>query len=550
MLPCPYTMATDATQQVWDSVAALNSTITDHVASVVPKSLHDISSMQVVFTVLALAVSLLAMEQVVYRVKKGGLPGPAWSIPLIGKFADSLHPTLEKYQEAWNSGSLSATSVFNIFIVIASSTEYTRKILNSPMHAEPCLVASAKKVLCHDNWVFLNGKAHVDYRKGLNTLFTSRALGIYLPIQEAIYKKHFHLWTASPKSEAEPFMLPLRHLNLETSLRVFCGSYISEQGAKQISDEYWLITMALELVNFPFALPGTKVYRAIQARKNAMKWFEHTAAESKKRMALGEEVTCLTDAWIRAMIDAREDRNNEDLGAEQRRVLVRDFSNREIGMVLLSFLFASQDAMSSGLTYLFQHLADHPEILRKVREEQYAIRNNDVEAPVTMDTVEKMTYTRAVVKESLRLKPPVLMVPYLARQAFPISKDYTAPKGSMVIPSFWNSLHDPAAYPSPDEFLPERWLEGPDSPAAKNPKNYLVFGNGPHNCIGKEYAMQHLVTVIGAASVLMNWEHKRTDLSEKVMIIATIYPTDGACLKFSRRPAPPMDAPAAVAAAM
>ena len=184
---------------------------------------------------------------------------------------------------------------------------------------------------------------------------------------------------------------------------MFCGNYISEQGAKQISDEYWLITMALELVNFPFALPGTKVYRAIQARKNAMKWFEHTAAESKKRMALGEEVTCLTDAWIRAMIDAREDRNNEDLGAEQRRVLVRDFSNREIGMVLLSFLFASQDAMSSGLTYLFQHLADHPEILRKVREEQYAIRNNDVEAPVTMDTVEKMTYTRAVVKESLRL---------------------------------------------------------------------------------------------------------------------------------------------------
>ena len=76
-------MATDATQQVWDSVAALNSTITDHVASVVPKGLHDISGTQVVFTVLALAVSLLAMEQVVYRVKKGGLPGPAWTLSLI-----------------------------------------------------------------------------------------------------------------------------------------------------------------------------------------------------------------------------------------------------------------------------------------------------------------------------------------------------------------------------------------------------------------------------------------------------------------------------------
>ena len=116
-------------------------------------------------------------DRVVYRRKKGGLPGPTWTIPVIGKFADSLRPSLEKYQEGWNSGALSVASVFHIFIVIASSTDYSRKILNSPTYAEPCLVASAKKVLSPDNWVFLNGKQHVDYRKGLNSLFTSRALG-------------------------------------------------------------------------------------------------------------------------------------------------------------------------------------------------------------------------------------------------------------------------------------------------------------------------------------------------------------------------------------
>src|ERR1700761_7586496 len=38
------------------------------------------------------------------------------------------------------------------FIVMASSNEYTRKILNSPNHAEPCLVNSAKSILCPDNW--------------------------------------------------------------------------------------------------------------------------------------------------------------------------------------------------------------------------------------------------------------------------------------------------------------------------------------------------------------------------------------------------------------
>lgn len=51
-----------------------------------------------------------------------------------------------------------------------------RKILNSPNHAGPCLVMSAKKVLLPENWVFLHGKVHADYRKALNVLFTRQAL--------------------------------------------------------------------------------------------------------------------------------------------------------------------------------------------------------------------------------------------------------------------------------------------------------------------------------------------------------------------------------------
>jgi C-22 sterol desaturase len=66
------------------------------------------------------------------------------------------------------------------FIVLGSTNEMARKILNSPNHAEPCLVYSAAKVLLKENWVFLHGKAHADYRKALNVLFTKKALS-YVP---------------------------------------------------------------------------------------------------------------------------------------------------------------------------------------------------------------------------------------------------------------------------------------------------------------------------------------------------------------------------------
>ncbi|OBZ78933.1 hypothetical protein A0H81_00323 [Grifola frondosa] len=481
------------------------------------------SSTTWVYTTAAIVLALLALEQSVYRYKKRHLPGDKWTIPIIGKFADSMKPTMEGYMKQWNSGALSAISVFNIFIVMASSNEFSRRILNSPTHAEPCLVHSAKQILLPENWVFLTGKVHVEYRRVLNSLFTRKALGIYANIQDAIARKHLAKWLAVAAADPspKPIMMTARDMNMETSLRVFCGQHIDDAAAAEIGEKYWSITLALELVNFPLALPGTKVYRAIQARKIAMRHLELAAHRSKKAMAAGAEPECMLDQWVHDLADP----------AYKGR---KDFSDLEMAMVVFSFLFASQDAMSSGLIYGFQHLADRPEMLAKVREEQERVRGGDVERPVTLEMLEDMPYLRAFVRESLRVKPPVTMVPYKTTKAFPISEDYTVPANSMVIPSFYNSLHDPEVFPEPDDLIPERWLD-PNGSANQNPRNYLVFGSGPHKCIGIEYALMNIALVLADAAVLMDWEHVRTEESEKVQIIATLFPQDGCLMKFTPR---------------
>ncbi|TFK76724.1 cytochrome P450 sterol C22-desaturase [Pluteus cervinus] len=477
------------------------------------------------FTTLALVVGLLALEQSVYRYKKRHLPGATWTIPVIGKFADSMKPTMTGYKKQWDSGALSAISVFNIFIVMASSNEFSRKILNSPTYAEPCLVHSAKQILMSDNWlvVFLTGKGHVDYRRGLNILFTKKALGIYFGIQEQIARKHLARWlaVAAKDPSSQPIMMTARHMNMDTSLRVFCGNHIPEHAALEINDKYWAITQSLELVNFPLAFPGTKVWKACQARKVAMYWLELAASRSKAAMATGAEPECMLEQWVRILSDPSYKGK-------------RDFSDREMAMVVFSFLFASQDAMSSGLIYGFQHLADHPEIMAKVVEEQERVRQGNWESPLTLETLEQMTYLNAVVRESMRVKPPVTMVPYRATKAFPITDNYTVPANSMVIPSFFNSLHDPEVYPEPEAFKPERWLDA-QGPANQNPKNYLVFGAGPHRCIGLEYANMNIALVLATAVSMMRWEHEITPLSNEVEIIATLFPKDGCRLKLTPR---------------
>ena len=139
-----------------------------------------------------------------------------------------------------------------------------------------------------------------------------------------------------------------------------------------------------------------------------------------------------------------------------------------------------------------------------------------------MDQLESMTYTRAVVRELLRWRPPVIMVPYQVKKAFPVTEGYTAPKGAMVIPTTWPALHDPDVYDKPDEFDPDRYYLG--DAEEKGSKNYLVFGTGPHYCIGQHYAQLNLALCLGKASIMLDWKHHATPLSEEISIFATIFP--------------------------
>lgn len=312
-----------------------------------------------------------------------------------------------------------------------------RKVFNSPAYVKPCVVDVAHKLLGADNWVFLDGKAHADFRKGLNGLFTRKALEIYLPGQQDVYDEYIERFAQIGQDaglKPVPFMPIFRELMCAVSCRTFVGHYISDATIKKIADDYYNITAALELVNFPIIIPFTKTWYGKKAADMVLAEFAKCAAKSKVRMAAGGEATCIMDAWIKSMIESAEYRKREESslpmdGIAKPSPFLRDFTDYEISQTLFTFLFASQDATSSAATWLFQTLAQRPEVLDKIREENLRVRNGDRNQRLNMDTLESMSYSRAVVKELLRYRPPVLMVPYLAKKPFPITDTYTVPKG-------------------------------------------------------------------------------------------------------------------------
>lgn len=486
---------------------------------------HSLSWLQVLIT---LIVGILTYDQVMYQIRKGSIVGPKLKFwPIIGPFLESLDPKFEEYLGKWNSGPLSCVSIFHKFVIIASTRELARKILQSPRYVKPCVVDVAVKILRPTNWVFMDGKEHVDYRKSLNGLFTTKALEIYLPVMEKYMDKYLEKFCSyeNPKE----FFPEFRELLCALSLRTFCGDFITEEQIKLIADNYFRITAALELVNFPIIIPYTKTWYGKKIADDTMNIFAACAAQAKVYInEKGREPTCVMDEWIYLMKQAREN-HSEDPNSK---LLIRDFTNKEISEAIFTFLFASQDASSSLACWLFQIVADRPDVVSKIRKEQLSVRDYNPAKPLTLDLIQEMKFTNNVVMESLRYRPPVLMVPYVVKQPFPVTEDYTAPKGSMIIPTLYPALHDPEVYPDPDNFVPERW-ENPTSDMTK--RSWLVFGTGPHVCLGQQYVMMMFTGMLGKFLMNANIKHHVTPLSEEIKVFATIFPKDDLILEWEKR---------------
>ncbi|XBW36975.1 hypothetical protein QEN19_002555 [Hanseniaspora menglaensis] len=507
-----------------DTIVSAPYTTFEHAANF----LQTISTWKLILTLILIG---LVYDQVSYQQKKGSIAGPKYKVwPIIGPFLESLDPKFEEYKAKWDSGDLSCVSIFHKFVIIASSRDLSRKIFQSSKFVKPCVVDVAIKILRPSNWVFLDGKDHTDYRRSLNGLFTQQALSKYLPSQEDVmdkYIEHFVEFSKKNDFKSQVFFHEMREIMCALSLKAFCGDYITEDQIRKVADDYYLVTAALELVNFPIIIPYTKTWYGKRVADMTMKIFEGCAQMAKEHIANGGDSICVLDSWCKLIHDSKSS-NSEDA-----KLYHREFTNREMSEAIFTFLFASQDASSSLACWLFQIVADRPDVLSKIREEQLAVRNGNPEERLTLDLIDKMEYTTMVVKETLRYRPPVIMVPYVVKKDFAVTPTYTAPKGSMLIPTLYPALHDPEVYEQPDEFIPERWVEG--SKASEGKKNWLVFGTGPHVCLGQKYVMMTFAGLIGKFAMNTNWEHDVTPLSETIKVFATIFPKDDLLLTFTKR---------------
>lgn len=165
-------------------------------------------------------------------------------------------------------------------------------------------------------------------------------------------------------------------------------------------------------------------------------------------------------------------------------------SDREVRDQVMTFMLAGYETTACALAWTWYLLLRNPQVNRSVREEVDRVLAGK---EPTLDAVRALEYTSMAVDESLRLFPPVWMIP---RKSIGSDRfgDYPIPPNTDVLispyvmhrhPSFW----DNAELFDPTRFLPERTVE-------RLPYTYIPFGAGPRFCVGAGLSKIEILLVI------------------------------------------------------
>ncbi|KAL8999953.1 MAG: hypothetical protein Q9169_001359 [Polycauliona sp. 2 TL-2023] len=236
---------------------------------------------------------------------------------------------------------------------------------------------------------------------------------------------------------------------------------------------------------------------------NPMKWFAYRANTKIMNRYLGEllqqrfthrqQEDRVNTKRSKPIIDLALDTYLQETGQSGGSTLPAQFKRSAIDQ-FKTFLFAGHDTTSSTACYIVHLLSKHPAALEKVCHEHDEVYGSDTSTTaetITNDphSLNRLPYTLAVLKEVLRLYPPVSSV----RKGDPnISIQFDGMEyptdGFMVWPVSHGMHRQSNLWPDAEKFIPERFLAKEGDPLFPPKGAWRPFEYGPRNCVGQELA--------------------------------------------------------------
>jgi len=229
--------------------------------------------------------------------------------------------------------------------------------------------------------------------------------------------------------------------------------------------------VALSILGAPAWTPHPGKLRAARGRRYLDAELARTVAERRRRGASGNDLLTL----LIAAVDAESDRS---------------LSDRDIIDNLQTFIAAGHETTALALTWTPYLLALYPEAEARVAAEIAEVSGG---GPVQPEHIARLSYTRQVLLEAMRLYPPAPIISREASRDIRIGDVFIAADTTIFVPVYAIHRHH-RLWPEPERFDPERFA--PDAAENRHRYSYLPFGAGPRICIGMNFALQEATAIL------------------------------------------------------
>ena len=169
-------------------------------------------------------------------------------------------------------------------------------------------------------------------------------------------------------------------------------------------------------------------------------------------------------------------------------------TDRGIRDELLTFILAGHGTTAAALAWTFYLLSANPKIESRLSTELETVLAG--RAPSLQDLA-ALPYTDQVITESLRLYPPAWILTRDASRECELG-GYRVTTGMTVLICPWVTHRDPRFFNSPEEFDPDRWING--GPKGLPKCAYIPFGRGPRFCIGSSFAATEAMLLLAVVA--------------------------------------------------
>jgi docosahexaenoic acid omega-hydroxylase len=237
----------------------------------------------------------------------------------------------------------------------------------------------------------------------------------------------------------------------------------------------------------------------IQRSKSPWLWIDPIFRLSKYGKIQNKCLKVLHD-FTRSIIRKRADDFQSLSGDNIRRVAFLDvllqarlddpesFTFDDIQEEVDTFMFEGHDTTKSAINWTFYAIATNQEVQKKIHEEidQVIGESNHT---LSVDDLNKFEYLESVIKESLRIFPPVPMVGRELSEDVIIDGKQLL-KGTQVTLFIYQVHRDERVFSDPEKFKPDRFSS--ENTINRHPYFYIPFSAGKRNCIGQRFAMMEI----------------------------------------------------------